>query len=69
MHSRHDELIPFRHSQLIYQRYVKLSKNSSVQLVEVQNLTHNELLGYIQFVKDNHLRRAFYEFLNRTEDN
>ena len=42
MHSKHDEMIPFRHSQLIYQRYVKFSKFWPLaHLVEVQNLRHN----------------------------
>ena len=42
IHSKDDEMIPFKHSQLMYQRYVNLSKYWwGAHLIEVENLRHN----------------------------
>lgn len=42
-HSRDDELIPFRHSEIIYERYTQISKNPSIELVELKRINHNEI--------------------------
>lgn len=57
LHSRHDEIIPFRHSELIYQRYLKLSQNPSVDLIEIEQLKHNEILIVLQSSLHNKLQK------------
>lgn len=57
LHSKQDEIIPFRHSELIYQRYLKLSRNPSVDLIEIEQLKHNDTLIVLQSTLHNKLQQ------------
>lgn len=68
LHSTEDEIIPFRHSQLLFERYSKLSSNPSVDLIEIEKLKHNELLTVLQTTLNNRLQKEFITFLSKVQD-
>ena len=43
MHSLDDEIIPFFHAKKLYNRYIRYNSSSSIRLVEIVKVGHNNL--------------------------
>lgn len=66
-HSRDDNIIPFRHSQIIYERYVQITGSPFIEFLELKEVSHNGMHQYLTSSAQNSFQREFFNFLRKAE--
>ena len=62
-HSSSDEIIPFSHSQMLYDKYCSRHGDSNITFIEVNKIKHNQMNCYIASEKHNSLKTEIKTFL------
>lgn len=61
LHSLNDDVIPYRHACLLFEKYAEAQGYEKIQFLEVENLKHNGMHSYLCSSKTNKLRTAFIQ--------
>lgn len=64
IHSRDDEVIPYKHAQILYERHRMVSSNPYCFLLEVTALKHNHMHAFLADINRNKVRDQFHSYLN-----
>lgn len=64
VHSRGDEIIPIKHSQVLYERHRMISSNPYCFLLEVTALKHNHMHAFLGDAASNKVRDNFHSYLD-----
>lgn len=64
LHSREDEIVPFRHAEILFERHRLVSSNPFCFLAEVTALKHNHMHAYLSDLSSNPVRDLLHGYLN-----
>ena len=57
VHSSGDEIIPFSHAKLLFDKYVKVNGHGQITFIEIGKLSHNSLHRFIVSLSENELKK------------
>jgi pimeloyl-ACP methyl ester carboxylesterase len=63
MHSSGDEIIPFAHAKVLYDKFMIKNGCENVEFIEVAKIKHNSLHRYIASPVKNELQKELFEFI------
>jgi hypothetical protein len=63
MHSSGDEIIPFSHAKVLYEKYMMRNGDDNIDFIEISDIKHNSLHRYIVSSVNNKLQKELFEYI------